>query len=462
MLQVIVLLLLLATSCVCVQVVYKAIATKRGREVYALPMTICLFTFAYVVLGLAGEMVLFNRAERPYGVPLETIAVGLVMHLLFLVMWIAGYWSRAAQYFCHDKRFCIRRISFSKTHPVSVITMVVLTGIFVYAYATTGALYNTDMSENALQMAGAPSTRYQALTSMGGFATPLITAFLATSIASGKKLAVSLYVPLFLVLVAVGATGGNRAAVVFPLVQMTLVFYLCRRDSLSLSMFVVTAAVLLMTSTLLLQYRSGAGARQDGIMKRMASLLESGGHGSSVGGYLLSGFEQVLGRGDVIANTGFIYEWLHDTHAYVYFRPYEGVVFSYVPRAVWPNKPYAGSIDGSAAGVCSIAIYELRYGHATGCLTTGGALRTYWQFGWLGILAGGYVAGIMLRSLSEWTLSGGDIGLLAFLILIQRLGFCVAESPEVIMIAMLRVFVPLLCVSCALMRVARRMPGFLS
>lgn len=128
-------------------------------------------------------------------------------------------------------------------------------------------------------------------------------------------------------------------------------------------------------------------------------------------------------RLDLAQNSGLLYAYAQ-RNGLAFWRPYLGVITSWIPKFIWHEKPFAGSYDGT---------YETSPEYILGYLKTGiiGGVNTatrpaagvmYWHFGSLGLIIGGVLIGAIWRILIEISKpTKSFLGLIAFLMIINQL-----------------------------------------
>lgn len=128
-------------------------------------------------------------------------------------------------------------------------------------------------------------------------------------------------------------------------------------------------------------------------------------------------------RLDLAQNNGLIYSYANNT-GFAYLRPYYGVLCAWIPRILWSGKPYPGSFDGTYATSPEYLLGYIRTGIWGGyhSATRPAAGVMYWHFGWLGVLLGGAIIGMLWRILIEAsTKDNSQLGIIAFLMIISQI-----------------------------------------
>jgi hypothetical protein len=95
-------------------------------------------------------------------------------------------------------------------------------------------------------------------------------------------------------------------------------------------------------------------------------------------------------------NSALLYKQ-YDSGAGAGFTTYLGSIFFPIPRMVWPEKPAAGSTDGTLSSSAIYLVMELAYGYEAGA-SMGPSLASahaYWEGGWGWLVAAGYITGLL-------------------------------------------------------------------
>jgi hypothetical protein len=219
---------------------------------------------------------------------------------------------------------------------------------------------------------------------------------------------------------------GQRTAFLEPFILLLLpiiFYYRKRRETVRVMAKRLSFPVLLFIPLLLLavpamslyraEYRTvdAATAKTTGLRGVVNELI--GSHG-----LVEQSLDTWATRADAYRNGGALAKYA-EINGYAGFRPYEGLLYVFIPRLLLPEKPVIGSEDGTYAGYPAYilgrwqASAQVSAGQSAGRSTSGTA---YWQFGWIGVLAtgalGGYWTGYCARMfLNDFS----PLGLLFFL-----------------------------------------------
>ncbi|MEP2770517.1 MAG: O-antigen polysaccharide polymerase Wzy [Fulvivirga sp.] len=122
--------------------------------------------------------------------------------------------------------------------------------------------------------------------------------------------------------------------------------------------------------------------------------------GKSFFDMFLSGFSEA----QTFQSTGLLIEDVPKAHPHIGLQPVFESLAMPIPRQFWPDKPSGESLE---------AIYSIyQYETGIGEVSTGAAILNYGEnylaFGWIGVIIGAFVLGIILRIAWNWFLARKD------------------------------------------------------
>lgn len=133
--------------------------------------------------------------------------------------------------------------------------------------------------------------------------------------------------------------------------------------------------------------------------------------------------ETIVMRSDAIDNTVVLFDRLNSPERFAWHKPYRGFLFRWIPRFLYPERPFAGSIDNSITGCLPQVLCGYILGTDSGGLTAFGGMMMYWQFGWTGVVLGALVCGALCRLWLDFMFSYGALGFALFLAASNHLVF---------------------------------------
>lgn len=131
-------------------------------------------------------------------------------------------------------------------------------------------------------------------------------------------------------------------------------------------------------------------------------------------------------------------------NGYVYFSTYDSVVLDMVPRFIWEEKPWPLSVSDDRLGTSS-SVAARNAGQANQVWTIGGG-SMYWQLGWLGVVVGGTIVGLVWGNLAYRVFTYNNVyAIIVFLSLMSwGLNFVTSiDSFALDLMRLLRVLFPL-------------------
>lgn len=133
--------------------------------------------------------------------------------------------------------------------------------------------------------------------------------------------------------------------------------------------------------------------------------------------------ETIVMRSDAIDNTVVLFDRLNSPERFAGHKPYRGFLVRWIPRFLYPDRPFAGSIDNSITGCLPQVLCGYILGTDSGGLTAFGGMMMYWQFGWTGVILGALVCGALCRFWLEFMFGYGALGFALFLAASNHLVF---------------------------------------
>lgn len=252
---------------------------------------------------------------------------------------------------------------------------------------------------------------------------------------------------LYFILLAINLTGGTRASLFHGIAVLSMAFWMINGKRLGFYIFSSGILTLMFISPLILDLRQNILASEVSTAEKLKSIYKEV---SSPKWEIHEAVASILDRADIVANTAVLHAYLHDYNDYGYFTPYYGAILSFVPRIIFPDKPYPGSIDGSVAGIPSYRLAIIRYNNPLASITTHGALNMYWQFWWFGITIGSLLTGYILAYLIRSFMRGGLWGYGWILVLSEKALFGGGPSLDLLISFIFGVLLPVIFIFMSL------------
>jgi hypothetical protein len=118
--------------------------------------------------------------------------------------------------------------------------------------------------------------------------------------------------------------------------------------------------------------------------------------------------QSILDRADLIYVSTRMKDYV-DLHGYVGSKYYLSVLEIPIPRALYPDKPYALSDTGDMHGEASVLAWHIVVGNQIGSLTQFGAIVAYREGGWIAVILDGFAAGLLFGVALNMFSRGGYI-----------------------------------------------------
>lgn len=138
---------------------------------------------------------------------------------------------------------------------------------------------------------------------------------------------------------------------------------------------------------------------------------------------LQTSLETIVMRSDALDNTVVLLDRLNAPERFAGPRPYRGFLVRWIPRFLYPERPFAGSIDHTISGCLPQVLCTYVLGTDANGLTAFGGMMMYWQFGWPGVVGGALVCGALCRWWLEFVFGYGVLGFALFLAASNHLTF---------------------------------------
>jgi hypothetical protein len=401
----------------------KAWVTRSIPYLQVMPGIFGLFMFGHIVFPVVWNIVFEpNDSGSVFGFDSNTVFIAVTIYLVFLLMWLVGYWQKAPKHLA-IKLPPIDDLNKLFNKKRGVVLLAIIYGSWLYLFIIKGSIYNVGVEKaffnNALTLA---DTLFR---TFSGFAMPSFAVLLAQSIQKQDTRKIIFFGALFLFMLVLAITGGTRAALINPLMMLAAGLFMLRKKEAVLSVMAVSFIALLLLATLLGAYRTTEAAQTGSMSEKFYAMKdvskEQGVFNSNEvsTSWWQKGLTTVALRGDGVMSTCLMINHLQSTNNYAYFKPYQGVVLALVPRFIWKNKPVPNSIDGTKMGLPATVLWRLKFQNGIGGLSAFGATVMYWQFGWLGVIIGAFFVGLLCRTLVVWLFPAGTIGMVYLLMVIQ-------------------------------------------
>ena len=204
-------------------------------------------------------------------------------------------------------------------------------------------------------------------------------------------------VPIIIVLLVIVATEGQRTAFVEPIIMLGVGFVVSGKPIKPLVIPAIALVMAVFASSLIFEtYRADRQVLAGDVRSRITDLRATAESGLGDASYLQSSIESIVIRADLYRNAGVLAMYARE-RGFAGLKPYEGLLFVWLPRFIMPDKPVVGSDDGTAWG---LPAYILGWWRAGNRLFLGSSAsrsvagEAYWQWGMFGVVTMGLFAGL--------------------------------------------------------------------
>ncbi len=325
-----------------------------------------------------------------WGTSPENIYVGSVLNLVFILFWGIGY---ILVIYMKRKSWRISNLNYTKF----VIYLLFVISIACYIYRI---IQNYSYGYSSLLYSSSNIDNVGSFGIVGGFAglTPILAATILIDYHSRKRcfLQQKINKPIYYIMwcilfidvvkgITIDTQRGDVVAPIILIIFVLLVIGLSRRiiSTAILAFFIVMS--ISPALDILRKDISVIDARdlKSKILKRTEMEEFS----------ITKIAIREPARKSIAPETSFALKSYADREGFVGFKPYFNTLFDpLIPRSLWPHKPIKRSVDGTfETYVEKIAAKEFGMTHQ---LWTFGGGEMYWQFGWLGVILGGFFVGL--------------------------------------------------------------------
>jgi hypothetical protein len=241
-------------------------------------------------------------------------------------------------------------------------------------------------------------------------------------------------ITMFSFVVLLSIFSGKRQFLFHTLMLLFFSFSLLVSKKKSFKLLLLSIVCVSLISPILLIYRSKSSDNYgETVQAKIYRFFDATqllfGDQSTIYNSITNSLSSISDRGDSVTNGAVMYDYLKTTNDFAYDRPYYGVLFSFIPRAIWTEKPVPGSKDGTYYGTIPFLLGKIRYGSDNLTLTAHGPITMYWQFGWIGVIFGGLLSGFFMGNIIKICYSLKYLGgIIVMLTVVEKTLFSVGPS----------------------------------
>ncbi len=381
---------------------------RYGPDYYLIGIT-GVFSIGYYVLP-----VMFQEYSGLDSFKTTEIFEVMVMSLLFFVSLYLGYTfiiSRKISVRIKGLKFQGLDELFERTTHLIFFICISIWGLYVMNFELTGyQSLDRQAYFTTISMFGGLMAYFSELClSVAVYIT-------AKSIGSNNKTKSVVYSTFtFLSLIPLIYTA-QRLAILSPFLVFVAALGLNGLHKLSVKVFVIAIAFLLAMSPVMVFMRELGNSDGTADISEMISSVFAG-----EDSYILVSFKSILARADLLSVMIQMKDYL-ENQSLPSFTYYLSVVGSYIPRFIWPSKPYPLSDDGTIYGEISVLAWsELVSNQYIGSLSSFGSIIAYREGGWLWVPFNGLLVGVVFALVYLILTRGGHISKILFCTLITSL-----------------------------------------
>lgn len=376
------LVILFASAVPTVVLLVSAVADRRyGLFSPFLPMLVLYTIVIFCRATLYVNGFDFDRPELDFG---GTDAPELVMTSLtislFLFVFSLGYFTITARQKTTSvslNKFTIKPLAFLVV--TVCISFVSIGAIFLYLRATGGDLFSleTMSGKRRLDKFGARATGVQYLVVID-LALAAIYVMAATwwkAPLARRKLTMLLSLATAVLVYSIyGFAASSRRSVLYAVIPIISILHFEGR--ITWRQILIAGGVFFLLSNIILLFRTGENPSQLSMQETARRVVSFESFADSRDGPEISKMTNIIGH-------------FSETGRYRYGMTYVEAIYSLIPRVFWPDKP-----NFSIGYYVTEEVYKLEPGKGTGGQTPSVMGELFINFGWVGILLGGFLVGV--------------------------------------------------------------------
>ena len=299
---------------------------------------------------------------------------------------------------------------------VAIAIYLVLYGPWTGAgYETAGDYLNSDLASEGSAKSGIQNTVFNA------FLVPCASLLLFYFPKRAVPLAARILSAAFFGFALLRSLAyGTRAAPLFMAFMVSGALLLGGKVKSSLVLLLSGLLAVALLSAALVAFRGTATYKGMSDYERAGTVLQGNGEAPRFG--TSEWLAAYLIRLDSAQNSAILAQETGASGRYAGLQPFLGSLVAAVPRLIWPDKPLALSIDNTPGGLPWYLCMEYR-GEPSNNGSVSPAGIAFWEFGLLGVIFLGFLAGITTRILGLLAFRGGGFGALLFLTYCGMSGF---------------------------------------
>lgn len=218
-----------------------------------------------------------------------------------------------------------------------------------------------------------------------------------------------LFIVLYIVVILMSFVSGQRLFVITPLFMLVVALCIYVDYKKSLRLIFLGVLFLMLISPLMVfirEYQSTTSGKE----KALSAIQQYDVGNSYVDNALLSLAE----RADLLSVSAELKDY-YEKHTFDHLEYFNSVICSFIPKIVFPNKPYPLSDNGDMSGEASVQAWKIIVGNSTGSLSAFGSITAYREGGWLWVFINGFLSGSLLSIVIYHFSRGGHWATILFI-----------------------------------------------
>lgn len=218
-----------------------------------------------------------------------------------------------------------------------------------------------------------------------------------------------LFSAIFIFNVLLMLSTAQRLFLITPIFMLVASFYVYNFRKFAFRIILTGVILLMLISPLMVFLREYQGDT-DGKSK----IFEASKSYNSNSNAIVKGFYSILERSDLLYVMTRMKTIIDDKNNFNHEQYLYSVISAYIPRPLFPQKPYPLSDDGTIYGELSSKAWYIIVGPSTGSLTAFGSITAYREGGWFWLLLNGFLTGYSLNWICIYLTKSSHLGRVIF------------------------------------------------
>lgn len=226
---------------------------------------------------------------------------------------------------------------------------------------------------------------------------------------SSKSKWMYIYISCYSSVVLLLLVTGQRLSVITPLFMLVGAFSIHGHQDISFKIIRFAVVFLIFVSPLMVFIREYQGDRGKLNAIQAAKEYNSGDDA------LNEGFISIMKRADLLYVMTVLKNHYDDSDQFNQGQYLFSVFSAYIPKVLFPEKPYPLSDNGLMTGEISVQAWNLIIGPSTGSLSAFGSISAYREGGWGWVILNGLLTGFLFVWVYSYYAKGGYLSKILFI-----------------------------------------------